>query len=158
MGSWDEGIIGMGCLLGEIRSLVWNTYRVPGPLRSLCTSWLPGNEQSPSLQTPVTMNFYLTSTLQSWDQPTLDQSSVSKMIIMQAQGPEFQPLEPTYTTRKAVHSCYPTTQEVAPLASHAHTCPYMLICAHMQTMELAHLALKLLEPDSTKSFLFLNWY
>lgn len=77
-----------------------------------------------------------------------------KMVIMQAQGPEFQPLEPTYTARTAVHNCYPITQEAVPLASHAHTCPYMFMCTHMQTMELAHLAPKLLEPDSTKSFLF----
>lgn len=133
MGSWDEGIIGVWCLLGEIRSLVWNTYCVPGPLQSLWTFWLPGNKWSPSLQTPVTMNFYLTSTLQPWDQLPLDQIYIRKMVITQAQGPEFPPLEPTYTTRKAVHNCYPTTHEVVPLASHAHICPYMFMCTHMQT-------------------------
>lgn len=101
------------------------------------------------------MNFYLTSTLQPWDQLSLDQISVSKMVIMQAQGSEFPPLEPTYTTRRAVHNCYPTTQEVVPLASHAHICSYMFMCTHMQTVELAHLALKLLEPDSMKFFLLL---
>lgn len=85
-------------------------------------------------------------------------SSVSKMVLVQAWGPEFHPLGPMYIFRKVVYTCHSRTRAEVALGSHVHTRPYMCLYIHRHTMRLANAVMKLLKLGSTNSFLVLNWF